>query len=481
MPKKRTIAQTPAPKKDRIYGSKINPKGSASSESKAKDIVLDAKTIIALTKKLTEFKKSNPDNKKITLSDLKAVFRRGAGAYSKSHRPTISGGKPNSRNAWALARVNKFLEKASGKQVKKAYVQDDDLLKYSEGGQVKSFYQWYIDWYKGIKNDITIMISLPNELRPFAEENVVILDKFKKDNASVKAYKYMQKIVDKADEFKVTIYLEPKPIGDTKTKWELIDYYRKFGFELTENKEFMKRLPKYAEGGLVAPNGRPSNLTPEQYKLVRIPEFKAWFGDWENDPANASKVVDENGEPLVVYHGTNSDFNTFKFDKTTIGTFGKGFYFTNDRDFALNYAKGVNGKILSCFLKINKIFKINNFEMPIGYEKYLNMYENKGLSRDFTNKLINQNFNGVFSKNPYNENEYVVFAHPFRNVPWFEPCHCEKLHYIFCISLQLFPEAVSFQFHCWRASGIPAFSRRSEEVLPSDPVSHDPSRQDRPS
>jgi len=61
----------------------------------------------------------------------------------------------------------------------------------------------------------------------------------------------------------------------------------------------------------LAPNGKPSNLTPEQYKLVRTPDFKKWFGDWENDTENASKVVDENGEPLVVYHGTNSKFNVF--------------------------------------------------------------------------------------------------------------------------------------------------------------------------
>jgi hypothetical protein len=38
--------------------------------------------------------------------------------------------------------------------------------------------------------------------------------------------------------------------------------------------------------------------------MVRTPQFKAWFGDWEHDPENASKVVDENGEPLVVWHGT---------------------------------------------------------------------------------------------------------------------------------------------------------------------------------
>jgi len=62
---------------------------------------------------------------------------------------------------------------------------------------------------------------------------------------------------------------------------------------------------RFQEGSeLLAPNGKPSNLTPEQHKLVRTPAFKKWFGDWENDPKNASKVVDENGEPLVVYHGT---------------------------------------------------------------------------------------------------------------------------------------------------------------------------------
>lgn len=34
------------------------------------------------------------------------------------------------------------------------------------------------------------------------------------------------------------------------------------------------------------------------------PAFREWFGDWENNPDEASKVRDANGEPLVVYHGT---------------------------------------------------------------------------------------------------------------------------------------------------------------------------------
>ncbi len=54
-----------------------------------------------------------------------------------------------------------------------------------------------------------------------------------------------------------------------------------------------------------APNGEESNLDERQYDEVRTGNFKKWFGDWENNPEEASKVVDKNGEPLVVYHQTN--------------------------------------------------------------------------------------------------------------------------------------------------------------------------------
>jgi len=97
---------------------------------------------------------------------------------------------------------------------------------------------------------------------------------------------------------------------------------------------------------LLAPNGKKSNLTPEQYKLVRTPAFKTWFGDWEklesvkvNDPAmdeitlqnlskDVSKVVDENGEPLVLWHfakrldAQSERFNIFRVDRQLGSHFG---------------------------------------------------------------------------------------------------------------------------------------------------------------
>ena len=125
----RPVSQTPAPPKERIKGSKENPEGAASTRSKAGDIEISAENEEALKNKIAEFKDKHPSRKAPSLGALKKVFRRGAGAFSTSFRPTITGGKPNSRNAWAMARVNKFLKMASGGEVKKSYrAADGDLL-----------------------------------------------------------------------------------------------------------------------------------------------------------------------------------------------------------------------------------------------------------------------------------------------------------------------------------------------------------------
>lgn len=119
-PGRRSAAQTPAPKKDQIKGSKKNPAGSASG---GKAITFDEKTEKALKKKVEDHNKTASNGRKATLRMLKAVYRRGAGAYSSSHRP----GK--TRNQWAMARVNAFLKLLrSGKPSKAAYTQDNDLL-----------------------------------------------------------------------------------------------------------------------------------------------------------------------------------------------------------------------------------------------------------------------------------------------------------------------------------------------------------------
>ena len=129
-------SQTPAPKKERIKGSKTNKTGSASASARSTITFSDS-----LTNKLKSFlkvyNKANP-TKKITLLTAKKVVRRGLGAYSSTHRPTISGGRPNSRQAWGIARLHAFARKKSrsttakgvvkSKAIKKSYTQDNDLL-----------------------------------------------------------------------------------------------------------------------------------------------------------------------------------------------------------------------------------------------------------------------------------------------------------------------------------------------------------------
>lgn len=70
--------------------------------------------------------------------------------------------------------------------------------------------------------------------------------------------------------------------------------------------------------------------------------FERWFGD--------SKVVDANGAPLVVYHGTDAEFEVFdpKAPNKNSGGTAKGFYFTPIK----SEAAGFGAKIVSGYLSI---------------------------------------------------------------------------------------------------------------------------------
>ena len=119
-PGKNDPRRTPAPKKDRKKGSKKNKPGSA-KDPRGK-ITFSKQTIAKLSKKVKEHNAKGKGSK-ATLGMLKAVYRRGAGAYSTSHAPKMS------RDGWAMARVNAFLTLLrTGKPSNSAYTQDNDLL-----------------------------------------------------------------------------------------------------------------------------------------------------------------------------------------------------------------------------------------------------------------------------------------------------------------------------------------------------------------
>ena len=119
-PKKDDPRRTPAPKKDQKKGSKKNKPDSAKNPSGK--ITFSKETTAKLSKKVKDHNAKNKGSK-ATLGMLKAVYRRGAGAYSSSHAPKMS------RDGWAMARVNAFLTLLrTGKPSNSAYTQDNDLL-----------------------------------------------------------------------------------------------------------------------------------------------------------------------------------------------------------------------------------------------------------------------------------------------------------------------------------------------------------------
>jgi hypothetical protein len=147
----KSSAQTPSKPEEKRKGSKTNPPGSAGTKPDAKEkakkilerkddkkLVEDSKAEITFSERVTTALKNKVAehnkkySKKVSLTQLKKVYRRGAGAFSASHRP----GK--SRDQWAMARVNMFLKMMRGGKVKDAYKKADQDI-------AKSSYDFYKD------------------------------------------------------------------------------------------------------------------------------------------------------------------------------------------------------------------------------------------------------------------------------------------------------------------------------------------------
>ena len=75
--------------------------------------------------------------------------------------------------------------------------------------------------------------------------------------------------------------------------------------------------------------------------IIYSKSFKSWFGDWENDPDHSSKVVDKNGKPLIMYHGTFQHFDTFDPSIGREATDIQGIYLTPDMEEASFYGNNV--------------------------------------------------------------------------------------------------------------------------------------------
>ena len=128
--------------------------------------------------------------------------------------------------------------------------------------------------------------------------------------------------------------------------------------------------------------------------ITQSKQFIRWFGDWQNSPAKASKAVDNNGEPLVLYHQTGKEFTTFDTKQKGSGEFDSemptGIFMK-----PTNNDIGVGGNIqMPLYASIKNPLIVNNrSELVKFYDKNVQGYTKAKSAIDSVNKEYKAKFN----------------------------------------------------------------------------------------
>ena len=162
--------------------------------------------------------------------------------------------------------------------------------------------------------------------------------------------------------------------------------FKKSGYQLPS------RLKNSGSNVIIRPiddivNKKINNITQSK-------QFIRWFGDWQNSPAKASKVVDNNGEPLVLYHQTGKEFTTFDTKQKGSGGFDSemptGIFMK-----PTNNDIGVGGNIqMPLYASIKNPLIVNNrSELVKFYDKNVQGYTKAKSAIDSVNKEYKAKFN----------------------------------------------------------------------------------------
>ena len=162
--------------------------------------------------------------------------------------------------------------------------------------------------------------------------------------------------------------------------------FKKSGYQLPS------RLKNSGSNVIIRPiddivNKKINNITQSK-------QFIRWFGDWQNSPAKASKAVDNNGEPLVLYHQTGKEFTTFDTKQKGSGEFDSemptGIFMK-----PTNNDIGVGGNIqMPLYASIKNPLIVNNrSELVKFYDKNVQGYTKAKSAIDSVNKEYKAKFN----------------------------------------------------------------------------------------
>lgn len=188
--------------------------------------------------------------------------------------------------------------------------------------------------------------------------------------------------------------------NETSGKTNLYYWNKKEAVALMHNAglQLPGNLPK--DGFIHSIRESGSKVNTKLENVTHSQQFKRWFGDWENKPYSASKVVDEDGNPLVVYHGTDADFTVFKSKDGN-------YWFSASEDYAEAMAEERGGnRVMPTYLNMRKPyyaklkpsqFSDPNFEAAIIREAKSKGYDGVILENDTRNDLEKDTFYVVFA------------------------------------------------------------------------------------
>ena len=167
------------------------------------------------------------------------------------------------------------------------------------------------------------------------------------------------------------------------------------------------------EGGLPS---LLSGVDDDVQASPKTPEFKKWFGD--------SKVVDEKGEPLVVYHGTQASFGAFSEEEqgSTVYSGDVGFFFTNNTAEANAYAQfdwdkeNPQPNVMPVYLSIKNPLRVDitNKAHPeiapgVWYDKYGPNMSTYAIDSGYDGLIISDMSDDPVLTRGINETLYVAF------------------------------------------------------------------------
>lgn len=221
--------------------------------------------------------------------------------------------------------------------------------------------------------------------------------------------KMMQEIIGYADAQGKRIVLSPSTDFGATSKARLTKFYKRFGFveNKGKNKDFstreaMLREPQkplaqspnetsYTEATIeVDGKQRPttnSNGQPVAQTKEALENFWKWFG--------GSKVVDADGKPLVVYHGTRAEITEFQTGDG--GEFGPGIYLTTLKNEASDYARG--GSVMELYISAQNPLNLTNADT------FWSKYNGNDSDADAVKRLLADGYDAISITRP--DKKYV--------------------------------------------------------------------------